>query len=222
MCGYLLHLQNFLIDTTGHIKLTDFGLAAGALNPGKIEHLKHKVSRSAQRPRLETQVTLLPGFAHSLLGYAMARLTRYDPPLFFRPQLDEVADSPLVYRSTLEMKSIYKTLRLADARYADSVVGSPDYMAIETLRGQSYSYSVDYWSLGCILFECVPRCLPSRNLSSSLPCDDVDSDVLRSPERTGSWRASRPFRERCRTRRGPTSRTGSASCADRTMIGRRT
>lgn len=39
-----LPLQNFLIDTTGHIKLTDFGLAAGALNPGKIEHLKHKVS----------------------------------------------------------------------------------------------------------------------------------------------------------------------------------
>lgn len=77
------------------------------------------------------------------------------------PQLDEVADnSPLVYRSTLEMKSIYKTLRLADARYADSVVGSPDYMAIETLRGQSYPYSVDYWSLGCILFECVPRRLP--------------------------------------------------------------
>ncbi|GAA5991766.1 hypothetical protein JCM10908_001131 [Rhodotorula pacifica] len=68
-------------------------------------------------------------------------------------KLDEVADSPLVFRSTLEMKSIYKTLRLADARYADSVVGSPDYMAIETLRGQSYSYSVDYWSLGCILFE---------------------------------------------------------------------
>lgn len=26
-------------------------------------------------------------------------------------------------------------------------------MAIETLRGQSYSFSVDYWSLGCILFE---------------------------------------------------------------------
>lgn len=77
-------------------------------------------------------------------------------------QLDEAADSPLVFRSTLERKSIYKTLRLADARYADSVVGSPDYMAIETLRGQSYSYSVDYWSLGCILFECVALscCLP--------------------------------------------------------------
>lgn len=75
------------------------------------------------------------------------------------------------------MKSIYKSIRMADPRYvgnfytefpgswkvgltelldggkADSVVGSPDYMAIETLRGSSYSFSVDYWSLGCILFE---------------------------------------------------------------------
>ncbi|GAA5840074.1 hypothetical protein JCM3766R1_000666 [Sporobolomyces carnicolor] len=112
--GYIhrdLKPENFLIDPSGHIKLTDFGLAAGALNPGKIEHLKHK--------------------------------------------LDEVADAPLIMRSTVEMKSIYKTLRLADCqrRYADSVVGSPDYMAIETLRGLEYSFSVDYWSLGCILFE---------------------------------------------------------------------
>ncbi|GAA5825776.1 hypothetical protein JCM10212_002199, partial [Sporobolomyces blumeae] len=43
--GYIhrdLKPENFLIDPSGHIKLTDFGLAAGALNPGKIEHLKHK------------------------------------------------------------------------------------------------------------------------------------------------------------------------------------
>lgn len=38
-------------------------------------------------------------------------------------------------------------------RYADSIVGSPDYMAPEVLRGKPYSYAVDYWSLGCILFE---------------------------------------------------------------------
>ncbi|KAK4052351.1 serine/threonine-protein kinase dbf2 [Microbotryomycetes sp. JL201] len=68
-------------------------------------------------------------------------------------KLDEVKDSDLVYRSTVEMKSIYKSIRQADLRYADSVVGSPDYMAIETLRGHTYTFSVDYWSLGCILFE---------------------------------------------------------------------
>ncbi|WAR63574.1 hypothetical protein PtB15_17B174 [Puccinia triticina] len=111
--GYIhrdLKPENFLIDRSGHIKLTDFGLAAGAINPGKIQSLKHR--------------------------------------------LDEAKDENLqLGRSTVEMKTIYKTLRLQEPRYADSIVGSPDYMAIEVLRGQSYSFSVDYWSLGCILFE---------------------------------------------------------------------
>ena len=35
--------QNFLVDGTGHVKLTDFGLATGALNPQRIESLKVKV-----------------------------------------------------------------------------------------------------------------------------------------------------------------------------------
>jgi cell cycle protein kinase DBF2 len=64
-----------------------------------------------------------------------------------------VKDQEIVYRSTIEMKSLYRSIRMAEPRYADSVVGSPDYMAIETLRGMSYSFSVDFWSLGCILFE---------------------------------------------------------------------
>lgn len=48
---------------------------------------------------------------------------------------------------------MYRSIRKADARYADSIVGSPDYMAPEVLRAKPYTYSVDYWSLGCILFE---------------------------------------------------------------------
>ena len=53
----------------------------------------------------------------------------------------------------MEKRSIYRSIRKQDPRYADSIVGSPDYMAPEVLRAKPYTYSVDYWSLGCILFE---------------------------------------------------------------------
>ncbi|KAG8874019.1 hypothetical protein FRB97_006200 [Tulasnella sp. 331] len=110
--GYIhrdLKPENFLVDGTGHVKLTDFGLATGALNPQRIESLRHK--------------------------------------------LDRAKDTELVHRSTMERRSLYKSMRNENPNYADSIVGSPDYMSPEVLRGKAYTYSVDYWSLGCILFE---------------------------------------------------------------------
>lgn len=48
----------------------------------------------------------------------------------------------------------YQTVKKENRGF--SLVGSPDYMAIEVLVGEGktgYDLSVDYWSLGCILFE---------------------------------------------------------------------
>lgn len=68
-------------------------------------------------------------------------------------QLDKVKDNKLIQRSTMERRSLFKTMTRDNPHWADSIVGSPDYMAPEVLRGKPYTYAVDYWSLGCILFE---------------------------------------------------------------------
>jgi cell cycle protein kinase DBF2 len=60
---------------------------------------------------------------------------------------------PMDQRTVAERREGYRTMRDKDTNYAKSIVGSPDYMAPEVLRGEEYDFTVDYWSLGCMLFE---------------------------------------------------------------------
>lgn len=34
-----------------------------------------------------------------------------------------------------------------------SIIGTPEYMAPEILKGEEYDYSVDWWSLGCVIYD---------------------------------------------------------------------
>lgn len=70
-----------------------------------------------------------------------------------RIKLDALKDMEIPYRSVTERQRMYRSLRASDITYAHSVVGSPDYMALEVLQGRKYDYTIDYWSLGCMLFE---------------------------------------------------------------------
>lgn len=60
---------------------------------------------------------------------------------------------PMEERTAAERREGYRSLRERDVNYAKSIVGSPDYMAPEVLKGDEYDFTVDYWSLGCMLFE---------------------------------------------------------------------
>ncbi|KAL4805876.1 kinase-like domain-containing protein [Aspergillus unguis] len=76
-----------------------------------------------------------------------------------RVKLEEVGNTPVPFGRPMEQRTMaerrqgYRTLRERQVNYAKSIVGSPDYMAPEVLKGDQYDFTVDYWSLGCMLFE---------------------------------------------------------------------
>lgn len=118
--------ENFLIDAKGHIKLTDFGLAAGTVSNERIESMKIRLE--------EVKNLEFPEFKE---------------------------------KSIEDRRKIYQNLREHDINYANSMVGSPDYMALEVLEGKKYDFTVDYWSLGCILFESLVSYTPFSGSSTN-------------------------------------------------------
>lgn len=118
--------ENFLIDAKGHIKLTDFGLAAGTVSNERIESMKIRLE--------EVKNLEFPDFTE---------------------------------KSIEDRRKIYNSLRESDVNYANSMVGSPDYMALEVLEGKKYDFTVDYWSLGCMLFESLVGYTPFSGSSTN-------------------------------------------------------
>lgn len=53
-----------------------------------------------------------------------------------------------------------KNLKGSISNKTFTIIGTPNYMAPEILAGKGYSYSVDLWSLGIILFEFLSGYLP--------------------------------------------------------------
>lgn len=103
--------ENFLIDSKGHIKLTDFGLAAGTVSKDRIESMRLKLAN-----------------------------------------LQDIDDYQIPSKLISERQKLFKQSQ-GHHNLANSIVGSPDYMALEVLEGKSYDFTIDYWSLGCMLFE---------------------------------------------------------------------
>lgn len=86
-------------------------------------------------------------------------------------------------RTIAERREGYQTMREKDVNYAKSIVGSPDYMAPEVLRGEEYDSTVDYWSLGCMLFEALTGFPPFAGASADETWRNLKhwKDVLKRP-----------------------------------------
>ncbi|CAI4921781.1 BEM_HP_G0094250.mRNA.1.CDS.1 [Saccharomyces cerevisiae] len=137
--------ENFLIDAKGHIKLTDFGLAAGTISNERIESMKIRLEKIKD---LE-----FPAFTE---------------------------------KSIEDRRKMYNQLREKEINYANSMVGSPDYMALEVLEGKKYDFTVDYWSLGCMLFESLVGYTPFSGSSTNEIYDNLRrwKQTLRRPRQS--------------------------------------
>ncbi|KAF2721742.1 kinase-like protein [Polychaeton citri CBS 116435] len=87
-------------------------------------------------------------------------------------------------RTLKERREGYRSLRERETNYAKSIVGSPDYMAPEVLRGEEYDFTVDYWSLGCMLFEALAGYPPFAGATVDETWQNLKrwQSVLRKPE----------------------------------------
>ena len=107
-----------------------------------------------------------------------------------RVKLEEVGNTnvpfgrPMEHRTVKERREGYRSLRERDVNYAKSIVGSPDYMAPEVLKGEEYDFTVDYWSLGCILFEALAGYPPFAGATVDETWQNLKrwQKVLRKPE----------------------------------------
>ncbi|KYK59883.1 serine/threonine-protein kinase sid2 [Drechmeria coniospora] len=90
---------------------------------------------------------------------------------------------PISQRTVAERRESYRNMRENDVNYAKSIVGSPDYMAPEVLRGEEYDFTVDYWSLGCMLFEALTGFPPFAGATADETWRNLKhwKDVLKRP-----------------------------------------
>ncbi|KAK2951979.1 putative serine/threonine protein kinase [Blattamonas nauphoetae] len=143
---------NFLIDSKGRIKLADFGLAKG--NPDFISNddiyptstelpLSSKLQNGTQNSA-GSPVTISTAELTETIGEHSSDWSQTFADL--NSQNAASLSNTLTSQSQSSQPSMFPHL-------SGTFVGTPDYLAPEISNQEDYSELVDYWSLGCILYE---------------------------------------------------------------------
>ncbi|KAE8377404.1 kinase-like domain-containing protein [Aspergillus bertholletiae] len=132
--------DNFLISASGHLKISDFGLAFdGHWAHDQVYYNDHRYSL-LKRLGIQVDGDIDDQKEERAKKTEQSSLNKNSDAVVFMP--------PSV--NLLEWRDQHQTRRLAR-----SMVGTSQYMAPEVIRGNLYDGRCDWWSVGIILYECL-------------------------------------------------------------------
>jgi len=146
--------DNFLISSSGHLKISDFGLAFdGHWAHTQAYYNDHRMSL------LEKVHVEIRGDEDDRKTAAEHKLTRSMSLPGLRGPVDAIV--------TPVQDAQKHRARCRNRKLARSIVGTSQYMAPEVVQGRQYDGRCDWWSVGIILFECLfgytPFCREDRD-----------------------------------------------------------
>lgn len=138
--------DNFLISASGHLKISDFGLAFD----GHWAHSQayHSNQRDGLLEKLGIKVT---GDDQDVIEELEAEAEEEEDDVHAaKPKSKPGSEDGAKREGLLNWRNRNERRKLAR-----SVVGTSQYMAPEVIVGQPYDGRCDWWSIGIILFECL-------------------------------------------------------------------
>ncbi|KAL8767528.1 MAG: hypothetical protein Q9209_005992 [Squamulea sp. 1 TL-2023] len=140
--------DNFLISASGHLKISDFGLAFDghwthdqSFFNNHRQSLMEKLGITVEGDSLDRKEGAQIAAGITLANAVNGRKGRRPTP---QP------DGPGENEQILNWRN-----RCGNRKLARSVVGTSQYMAPEVIRGELYDGRCDWWSVGIILYECL-------------------------------------------------------------------